>query len=282
MENKFIKYQEEFNGALYLAKLAGTIMMKYYDQNYSIEEKQENVAPEASIITEVDAMIDSLIQFYFSRIWPDDSLLTEETKAAQDWHKARRIWIVDPIDGTMGYKKQTGSFGISIALIEDGRPVLGILYAPALKLMAIGVKGEGSYLNNKSIDLSSGHSLKNIICSSNAYQREPYQKALSQLNPDHKLGLMTMESVVVKAIRLLQKRGEIYPVLPLSDEVKSVPKFWDIAAADILIHEAGGVVTDFLGQKYKYDQPDFRCKNGVIMGTQKGHQYAIDKMKSKL
>jgi myo-inositol-1(or 4)-monophosphatase len=275
-------YEYEVKGSKNLALLAGSIMIKDYNKDYEIEEKEDSATPEASIITEVDAKIDSLIQFYFSRIWPDDSLLTEETKAAQDWHKARRIWIVDPIDGTMGYKKQTGSFGISIALIEDGRPVLGILYAPALKLMAIGVKGEGSYLNNKSIDLSSAYSLNNIICSSNAYQREPYQKALSQLNPDHKLGLITMESVVVKAIRLLQKKGEIYPVLPLSDEVKSVPKFWDIAAADILIHEAGGVVTDFSGQKYKYDQPDFRCKNGVIMGTQKGHQYAIDKMKSKL
>jgi len=276
------EYDYEVKGSKNLALLAGSIMLKYYNKDYEIKEKGDSPAPEARIITEVDAKIDSLVQFYFNVIWPDDSLLTEETKAGQDWQKARRIWIVDPIDGTMGYKKQTDSFGISIALIKDGRPVLGILYAPALELMAIGVKDEGSYLNNKPIDLSTDHSLNNIICSSNAYQREPYQKALSQLNPDHKLGLITMESVVVKAIRLLQKRGEIYPVVPLSEEVQSVPKFWDVAAADIIIHEAGGLVTDFSGQKYKYNQPDFRCKNGVIMGTQKGHQYAIDKMKSKL
>jgi len=273
------EYEIELDGALNLAKLAGSIMMQYYDQDYDVEQKEGHQAPESAILTEVDEKIDKLVQLYFQQNWADDGLLTEETTAKGEWHKSDRIWIVDPIDGTMGYKKKTECFGISIALIEDDRPVLGVLYAPAQKLLAYAIQGKGSYLNGEKIDLGQNSRIKNIICSRNAYQRRGYQKILQKLNPDDELGLVTLESVVVKAIRILQKEGEIYPVLPLSKRVKSVPKFWDIAAADIIIHEAGGLLTDFVGKKYRYNISDFRCKGGVLTGTQKGHNYALDKLK---
>jgi len=62
--------------------------------------------------------------------------------------------------------------------------------------------------------------------------------------------------------------------------MKSVPKFWDIAAADIIIHEAGGRMTTFSGEIYKYNLPDFRCINGVLMGTQKGHEFALKRLQA--
>ena len=271
-------YKIELDGALNLAKLAGSIMMQYYDQDYEIEQKEGHQAPESAILTEVDAKIDDLVQLYFQQNWENDGLLTEETTADGNWFDSDRIWIVDPIDGTMGYKKKTGCFGISIALIERDRPVVGVLYAPDQKLLAYAIKGKGSYLNGEKIDLSQNSEMKNIICSRNAYQRPGYQDILEKLNPDDELGLVTLESVVVKAIRILQKAGEIYPVLPLSKNVKSVPKFWDIAAADMIIHEAGGLLTDFAGKKYRYNISDYRCKGGVLMGTQQGHEYALDKI----
>lgn len=271
---------KELNDAVSVAHLAGTVMLHYYDLEYAVSLKDGEGSLEAAIFTEVDGKVDRIVRNYFEQLWPSDQLLTEESKPVEGWHESRRIWTIDPIDGTMGYKKRTGSFGISIALIEDGRPVLGVLYAPVRNLIAWAVAGEGAYLNGMKVDLSDKASVNTILCSSNAIDRPPYQRVLRAINPDHNLKVAAMESAVVKALLILHGDGEIYPILPRSDETKGVPKFWDIAAADIILHEAGARVTTFFGEEYRYDIPEFRCVRGVLMGTVAGHSYALSKLQS--
>jgi len=140
--------------------------------------------------------------------------------------------------------------------------VLGILYAPAKNLLSWAVSGQGAYLNGEKVDLSTKTSLETLLCSSNAIDRPAYQRVLRQIDPDLKLNIVTTESVVVKAMLLLNGDGQLYPILPKSDETKSVPKFWDIAAADIILHEAGAIVTNFFGEEYRYNIPEFRCLPG--------------------
>lgn len=274
------RYNKELNGTVSLARLAGSVMMHYYDLDYAITEKANEATPEAAILTEVDGKVDSIVQNYFRQVWPEDQLLTEETEPDEYWYEAMRIWTIDPIDGTMGYKNKTGSFGISIALIEDGRPVLGVLYAPVHNLLAWAVIGEGAYLNGTKVELNEKTSINTILCSNNAINRPAYKRTLEAIDQDHKLKIKSMESVVVKALLILHNDGEIYPILPLSEETKSVPKFWDIAAADILIHEAGGRVTTFSGEMYRYNIPEFRCINGALMGTRRGHELALRRLQS--
>jgi myo-inositol-1(or 4)-monophosphatase len=276
------RYNKELNDAVSLAHLAGSIMLHYYDLDYDVSMKEGESSPEAAIFTEVDGKVDRIVNDYFSKLWPGDQLLTEETNPDEGWYKAERIWIIDPIDGTMGYKKKTGSFGISMALVEDGRPALGVLYAPVRNLMAWAVRGEGAYLNGMKVDLHDKSSIKTILCSSNSIDRPQYGKVLQAINPGDNLEIVATESVVVKALLLLNGSGEIYPILPESEETKSVPKFWDIAAADIILHEAGGRVTNFFGEEYKYDIPDFRCVSGVLMGTAAGHSYALSKLQTEI
>ena len=274
------RYNKELNGAVSVAQLAGTVMLHYYDLDYLVTEKANETTPESAIFTEVDGKIDNIVQNYFGQVWPKDQLLTEETEPDERWYEAMRIWTIDPIDGTMGYKKKTGSFGISIALIEQGRPVLGVLYAPLYHLLAWAVKGEGAYLNGKKVELNVNSSINTVLCSSNAINRPAYQRKLETINSDHSFKIRSMESVVVKALLILNNEGEIYPILPISKETKSAPKFWDIAAADILIHEAGGRVTTFSGETYKYNIPEIRCVNGALMGTKEGHELALMRLKS--
>jgi len=274
------RYKKELSGAVSVSHLAGSVMMHYYDLDYAVSSKGNEATPEASIFTEVDGKVDRIVRNYFRQVWPEDQLLTEETEPDECWYNSERIWIIDPIDGTMGYKKKTGCFGISIALIENGRPVLGVIYAPVQNLVAWAVKGEGTYLNGTRVDLREKVSISTILCSSNAVNRPPYQRALDAINRDNRLNIETMESVVVKALFILNNRGEIYPILPKSEETKSVPKFWDIAAADILIHEAGGMVTNFSGETYRYNVPEFSCIGGVLMGTRRGHEFALRKLQS--
>ena len=272
------KYRKELNGAASLAHLAGSVMLHYYDLDYRVFKKEGEDRPEGAILTEVDGKIDGIVRNYFTKIWPEDQLLTEETAPEEDWYKARRIWMVDPIDGTMGYRKKTGSFGISIALIEDGRPILGVLYAPVKDLLAWAVKGEGAHLNGIQVDLNQENSFSTILCSSNAIDRPYYRKALARIDPGQNLHILTAESAVVKALLLLRRKGQVYPILPISEENRSGPKFWDIAAADIILHEAGAMVTTFFGEEYRYNVSDFRCVQGVLMGTKSAHHITLSRL----
>jgi fructose-1,6-bisphosphatase/inositol monophosphatase family enzyme len=274
------KYKKEINGAISLAYLSASVMLHFYDLDYQFTEKEDEAAPESAIFTEVDAKVDNIVQNYFQNIWPEDQLLTEETGPDTDWYRAKRIWIVDPVDGTMGYKKKTGHFGISIALVEEGRPVLGIIYAPVQNLLAWAVKREGCFLNGKQIKLENKTAVNTILCSSNSINRPPYQRALKLINHDNNLNIKTAESVVSKVLFILNNEGEIYPILPISKEIKSAPKFWDIAAADIILHEAGGRLTTFSGETYRYNIPEFTCVNGALMGTKSGHELAFQRLQS--
>jgi 3'-phosphoadenosine 5'-phosphosulfate (PAPS) 3'-phosphatase len=274
------QYKKEIKGAIALAYLSGSIMLHFYDLDYQFTEKENEAAPESAIFTEVDGKVDNIVQNYFQNIWPEDQLLTEETSPDTGWYQAKRIWIVDPIDGTMGYKKKTGYFGISIALIEEGLPVLGVLYAPKQNLLAWAVKQEGCFLNGKQIKLVDKMAVNTILCSSNSINRLPYQRALKLINQDNNLRIKTAESVVAKILFILNNEGEIYPILPISKEIKTVPKFWDIAAADIILREAGGKLTTFSGKTYRYNVPEFRCINGVLMGTKSGHELAFQRLRS--
>lgn len=274
------KYKRELNGALAVAHMAGSIMLHCHDLDYAVTMKAGADSPASAIFTEVDGRIDHIVQDYYKQNWPNDQLLTEETEPEEAWFNHPRIWIVDPLDGTMGYQKKTGSYGISIALIENGRPVVGVIYAPSKNLIAWAIAGEGTYLNGRKVNLSTEYALNTILCSSNHLSSPPYQRALDVINPNQILKIMATESVVVKALLILNHEGEIYPILPKTEETKSVPKFWDIAAADLLIHEAGGKVTTFSGDVYRYDIPEIRCIKGVIMGTKQGHEYAFTKFRT--
>ena len=194
------RYNKELNGAVSVARLAGSVMLHYYDLDYAVTEKAYEATPESAIFTEVDGKVDSIVQNYFRQVWTEDQLLTEETEPDERWYEAMRIWIIDPIDGTLGYKKKTGSFGISLALIEEGRPVLGVLYAPVRNLLAWAVIGEGAYLNGIKVELNEKTSINTILCSSNAINRPAYKRALEVINQDHRFKIKSMESVVVKAL----------------------------------------------------------------------------------
>ncbi|TVR13101.1 MAG: hypothetical protein EA401_07535 [Planctomycetota bacterium] len=272
------KYSKELNGALGLAHLAGSVMMHYYDTKYTVSMKPGEATPESAIFTEIDGRIDKIVADYFGSTWPEDKLLTEERVPDEDWYRSKRIWMVDPIDGTMGFKGKTGHFGFSVALIQDGRPVVGVLYAPAMNLLAWAVAGEGVRLNGEPVHLSEGK-CETFLCSKNAEDRPVYERALQLIDPSRELRSVTAGSVVVKTLLLLRGDAQLYPTLPLSEETRVVPKFWDVAAADVIIREAGGRMTTFCGECYRYDISDFRCVRGFLMGTSSAHATVLKRIK---
>jgi len=138
-----MKYDEKLlNEVIEIAIHAGKEIMEIYEKDFSVEYK-EDMSP----LTEADKRSNEIIAAGLKRLGRQYPILSEETKAAdyserKDWEC---FWLVDPIDGTKEFIKKNGEFTVNIALVEDGAPVMGVVYAPALETLYYGMKGFGAY-----------------------------------------------------------------------------------------------------------------------------------------
>lgn len=129
-----------------IAFVAGAEIMGVYAQDFDVEIKGDN-----SPLTEADRKANAVIIQALQASYPAIPYISEEVKATV--YNERKhwdcFWLIDPLDGTKEFIKKNGEFTVNIALIENGEPVLGVVYAPALKVGYVGVKGIGSYKYNE-------------------------------------------------------------------------------------------------------------------------------------
>src|SRR5688572_6002828 len=125
-----------------IAFKAGAAIMEVYAQDFDVEIKGDN-----SPLTAADRKANAVILQGLKANYPEIPYISEEVKAtAYDERKNwSRFWLIDPLDGTKEFIKKNGEFTVNIALIENGVPVLGVVYAPAKNVGYAGVKGSGSY-----------------------------------------------------------------------------------------------------------------------------------------
>ena len=125
-----------------IAREAGGEIMRVYAMDFSTEQKEDK-----SPLTEADKRSNAVIVRRLGELFPAIPFVSEETKLnpyseRKNW---RRFWLIDPLDGTKEFIKRNGEFTVNIALIEDGIPVLGVVFAPALNRTYFGIKGAGSF-----------------------------------------------------------------------------------------------------------------------------------------
>jgi len=138
-----MKYDEKLlNEVIDIAIKAGNEIMEIYEKDFSIEYKDDK-----SPLTEADKHSNDVIVAGLKKLDRQYPILSEETKAAEysvrkEW---TNFWLVDPIDGTKEFIKKNGEFTVNIALVEDGAPVIGVVYAPALDTLYYGMKDFGAY-----------------------------------------------------------------------------------------------------------------------------------------
>jgi len=125
-----------------IATEAGEAIMKIYDRDFSVEMK-ENKTP----LTEADKKSNEIILKRLSEFYPGIPFISEETKATpyserKNWNY---FWLIDPLDGTKEFIKKNGEFTVNIALMQNAKPIAGVVYAPALQRMYVAKKGEGSF-----------------------------------------------------------------------------------------------------------------------------------------
>ena len=169
--------------------------------------------------------------------------LSEETEDDPQRLQASRVLIVDPIDGTRAYIGGRPDWSIATALVENGRPVVAVLFAPVEDEMFVAIAGRGATLNDVPLRTTDGDAAAARIAGPPSYLRR-----LQEIAPPF-VSLPKIHSLALRFARVAQ--GAIDAAFASINAHD-----WDLAAADLLVHEAGGALTTFTGQSLTYNKPE--------------------------
>ena len=233
-------YTDELEQAKELAREAGEIMRQYFDGNQEMTIKEDS-----SPLTIADTAINRLVIEQLSKAFPDDGVIGEEESTTE--FGMGRIWFCDPIDGTSAFTWGVPTAMFSLALVVDGRPVVGVCYEPMLDKLYWAVIGEGAYCNGQRIrvnDQTLETGLLGII--SDAYRLRHETPYIDELL-DRKINLAPFYGAVAKCVRVAEGRLVGY----LEEYVSA----HDVAASNVIVAEAGGRMTGLDGKEIDYSRP---------------------------
>jgi myo-inositol-1(or 4)-monophosphatase len=198
---------------------------------------------ESSVVSEVDIEIDALLHERLTTHDPNYGWLSEETADDPARLDAKRVWIVDPIDGTRGFIAGKPDWTVVAALVEDGRPISAAVYAPVDDQLFLAEAGQGATLNGDTLTASPGAALEGARVNGAKRRIE----ALEKLIPSVQV-IPRLNSLALRLARVAEGRFDVVFSAGNSHD-------WDLAASDLLLHEAGGLLTDFDGRQLVYNRP---------------------------
>jgi myo-inositol-1(or 4)-monophosphatase len=196
-----------------------------------------------SPVSDGDIAVNDFLHARLGALAPAAGWVSEETESAPLDPSITQTWIVDPIDGTRAYIANRADWSISVALVEDGVPQLAALYAPMTDEMFLAARGQGATRNGAQLLANAGDSLAGAKVAG----PKRYLDRLSVLDP-HIAAKPKIHSLALRLTRAAQ--GELDAAFASGGSHD-----WDLAAADLLVHEAGGVMTDFAGRGLVYNRP---------------------------
>lgn len=236
-------YETELAFAKDMASRAGVLMKQYYRQNQNVEIKSDN-----SPVTIADKEINNLLIERVMAAFPSDGVLGEEAS----WEAGRsRLWVCDPIDGTVAYIMHVPTSMFSLALVENGKPVLAVAYNPWVDELYSAVLSQGAYRNNEKIVVSQKSWGPGVYLTGSPGSEQGNKERLQA----QKIYLNTVQGGVQRGCLIAE--GAIEGCIFKYDGAH------DMAAVKLIIEEAGGKVTDLAGNEQRYDQPI----NGAIMSN---------------
>jgi myo-inositol-1(or 4)-monophosphatase len=209
-------------------------------------------------VSEIDLAVDVLLRERLRSIDPAAGWLSEETADDRDRLNQSRSWVVDPIDGTRDYVRGRPGWAISVALIEDGQPRLGVLVAPARGESWAAVAGSGATCNGRRLIASRHATLDGA--------RLPTDAAAKWL-PEGIVRVTKPNSIALRIAMVAGNEADLVTTTGWGHE-------WDIAAAALIATEAGAVVTDAHGAPIAFNTPDAEIF-GVLAAAPQLHAEAL-------
>jgi myo-inositol-1(or 4)-monophosphatase len=203
--------------------------------------------PGGSPVTNADLAVDAMLKTTLLAARPDYGWLSEETADTPDRLSKRRLFVVDPIDGTVAYMKGKPWWCVPIAVVEDGRPVAAVIHAPALNETFEAVLGGGATLNGKPISASDTDDLDDASVLADARLME------GPLWPEPWPPMRFEKRNAIAYRMALVAAGAFDAAIALT------PKWdWDVCAGALIATEAGAKVSDHHGRPWLFNQPDPR------------------------
>jgi len=215
--------------------------------------------PGDSPVCEADLAVDALLRERLGATGVADGWLSEETEDDPARLSAERVWIVDPIDGTRAFLAGRDDWCVSVALTEHGRPIVAAIYAPATDDLYLATAGGGATRNGAPMSATDGSTL------AQARVAGP-ERRLALLAP---FGIVAEPKVHALALRITfvaQGRLDVALGGPNSND-------WDLAAADLLVHEARGVLTSLAGETPLYNRP--KPKHSALLAAGRARHRAL-------
>ena len=214
-------------------------------------------------VTEADRRIEQLLRERISAAFPADLVVGEEFGGpAEEEMAGRRVWQIDPIDGTLNYALGLPNYCTSLALVQDGQVLAACIHQPPTGDTFTALRGEGSFLNGERRRLRPCAALREAVFS---FQLKSTGHVMAEANRQHRLcsSVMKVRRAGAVALELAWVGGGLCDGL-LGSFVDRMP-VWDAAAGLLLCLEAGAVATDFQGRAYRLGGPELLVgREGVV------------------
>lgn len=224
---------------------AGELVMGFFRQGRATSAQISHKAG-GSPVTEADFRADEMLNKRLRSAFPGAAWLSEETADDKARLGADLVIVVDPIDGTRAFSTGDPRFCIAVALVANGRPIAGVIHAPALGETHAALKGEGATLNGAPARVSARRALAGASLSGPRWLSEEMVRS----RPD----LVLVDRIPSLACRIAAvASGALDASLAAANAHD-----WDLAAADLILHEAGGLLTGLEGAPLVYNRADVR------------------------
>jgi len=227
---------------------AGTAILDERKKGVTVTLKENN-----DVLTQADLLANHILLTRLQEAFPGDGWLSEETADDASRLSCRRVWVVDPIDGTREYAAGVPEYAVSAALVENGLVTLAVVFNPETDELFSALRGHGAYLNGKPIQCKpSCHGQLVLLASRSECKRGEWERfSQEQVKP---VGSIAYKLALVAA-------GVADATFSLGPKNE-----WDIAAGVLLVSEAGGIVTDIHRQPFVFNQPSVLV-NGIVAAS---------------
>jgi myo-inositol-1(or 4)-monophosphatase len=227
-------------------RAAGALALDYFKGTVKSWDK----AP-GDPVSEADLAVDKLLHQNLRALAPDAGWLSEESVVGRKPVPARRLWVVDPIDGTRAFVEKRPEFAVSVALVEDARPLAAAVFNPATGEFFEAEAGRGARLNGQRLRVSARDAVDGA-------------RLLSGTGSAKRLGWLNEAGQPARAAEVGRINSIAYRLCLVAsarfDGVVSLghKSDWDLAAADLIVAEAGGATTDAKGRPFLYNREGLR------------------------
>ncbi len=249
--------------AMEAAERAGKIALSFFRKKPRWRYK-----PDHTPVSEADMAVDAALRDFLLSARPDHGWLSEETADDLSRLERPRVWVLDPVDGTRGFLRGDPNWCVSLALVAEGRPVIGVISAPALGKTWRAAEGAGAFLDGAPLRVSNRAELSGARVAGPRYLSDPKRWA----TPWPEISLVRLPSLALRLAWVASAEAD-------ASAAPGYKREWDVAAGDLLIREAGGVVTDARGRRPLYNGRDTRIF-GIAAAGKRLHGPVMERMRT--